>query len=456
MYLQIATTHQPATDLGFLLRKNPENVHRSSQWFGQTVLFYPQADETRCEAVLLLDVDPVSLVRGREGARGAGLLDHYVNDRPYAVSSFLSVAMARTLRDAMAGRAPVRPDLADTAIPLEFTVTPLLCRGAEDLVEALFAPLGYALSLTGEGLYKTLTLTGTLRLADALNHLYVLIPVLDNRKHYWVGSDEVEKLVAKGGAWLQAHPARELIARRYLTHRRFVERALTELDEAAGIPEDQDEGDENAAEDQLEKPLRLNDQRYEAVTAALLTLGARKVCDLGCGEGRLLARLMQERQFNRIVGFEVSSQALERAERRLKLDRMPPTQRARMDVYRGSLVYEDDRLSGFDAIVLAEVIEHVDAERLDAVARVVFGRAAPDAVVITTPNIEYNATFENLSPGKLRHADHRFEWTRAEFETWARGVGDRFGYGVAFSGIGERHETHGCPTQMAVFERGAA
>ncbi len=465
MFLKIATTHQPATDLGHLLRKHPDNVHRADLPFGQSLIFFPKADDDRCEAVLMLDVDPVGLVRKRKGAGSETLLDHYVNDRPYAASSFLSVAMARTLRDAMAGRSPAREALTQTPIPLEFTITPLPCRGADDIVHRLFEPLGYTVSQKGAPLsgkhpewgaspYRSITLSARVKLCDALTHLYVLIPVLDNRKHYWVGEDEVDKLIAKGGDWLQAHPDRELIANRYLRRRRYADAALALLDEKFGVPVDVQDQEAEAQEEALEKPLRLNDQRYDTVTAVLLHAGARRVCDLGCGEGKFLARLMKEKPIERVVGVEVSTPQLERAERRLKLDRMSPSQRARIDVIRGSLVYEDDRLKGFDAITLIEVIEHVDAERLGALERVVFQSAAPPTVVVSTPNIEFNRTFEKLSAEGLRHSDHRFEWTRGEFEAWANGVCVRQGYRVSFEGIGDTHPEYGPPTQMAVFSRG--
>jgi len=402
----------------------------------------------------MLDVDPIKLVRGNRGSSSKGMLSHYVNDRPYAASSFLSVAMARTLRDTMAGRAPAREELSNTAIPLELTVSPIPCRGGDSIMRRLFEPLGYEVEIEtvpldeqytewGDSPYKTLRLKGTVRLADAITHLYVLIPVLDNAKHYWVGDDEVEKLIAKGGEWLQAHPDRDMIAGRYLKFRRYAREAIGLLDEKFGSIDNEAEDEPGSGEEALERPMRLNDQRYESVTQVLKRLGAQQVCDLGCGEGKMLARLMKEKSFTRIIGIEVSTAELEKAERRLKLDRMPPTQRKRIDIFRGSLVYEDERLKGHDVITLVEVIEHVDAERLDALERVVFTKAKPGAVIVSTPNIEFNATFENMKPGQLRHGDHRFEWTRQEFETWAAGVCERNGYTVTYEGIGEAHPTYG-------------
>ncbi len=469
MLLKIANTTRPATDLGFLLRKNPANVHRAEHSFGQTILAYTESTEARCEAALILDVDPIKIVRGAQRYSKDVVLAHYVNDRPYAASSFLSVALNRVLRNAVSGQAvPEREGLAETALELELTVTPLPCRGGKTVVRSLFEPLGYTVTVETEPLdpvqtgwgdspYCTVTLTATKPVSEALTHLYVLIPVLDNAKHYWVGSDEVEKLITKGGEWLQTHPERELIANRYLRRRHFARTALDLLDERFGSVADEEEPTEERAtrgEEALEKPLRLNDLRYEAVTAAVTGAGAQRVCDLGCGEGKLLRRLLEEKSISYVLGVDVSPRELEKAERKLKLERMGPTQRGRIDLAAGSLVYDDERLEGFDAITLVEVIEHVDAERLSALERVVFAKARPQTVIVSTPNIEFNATFENLEKGKLRHADHRFEWTRAEFESWAEGVCERQGYIVRFEGIGQAHDTLGHPTQMAVFTLG--
>jgi 3' terminal RNA ribose 2'-O-methyltransferase Hen1 len=234
MYLSIATTHNPATDLGFLLMKHPDRVHETELAFGKAIVFFPEATIARCEAVLTIDVDPVGLVRGR--GSGDGLLDQYVNDRPYAASSFLSVALNRAFRTAMTGSSKERQDLAATPIPLDIVIAPLPAHGGESLVRSLFEALGWDVSIervmgsAGASRYVSLRLQGVLRLADALSHLYVLIPVLDDDKHYWVGDDEVEKLLAKGGAWLAGHPDKDLIARRYLKNRRSLARlALARL-----------------------------------------------------------------------------------------------------------------------------------------------------------------------------------------------------------------------------------
>lgn len=457
MYLSVSTTHQPATDLGFLLHKHPGRLHETELPFGKAYVFYPEATEELCEAVLTLDVDPVALVRGR--GRGEGLLDQYVNDRPYAASSFLSVALARALRTAMAGISRERPELAETQIPLQATVTPLPARGGEALVRELFEPLGWTVEVERVELagapspYVTLRLSGTARLQALLNHLYVLIPVLDDDKHYWVGEDEVTKLIKRGEGWLETHPTRELIVRRYLIHRRSLAReALERL-----APETREEDAATAKpapEEALEAPLRLNDKRMGAVVEALRASGARIVADLGCGEGKLLQRLVCERWIEKLFGVDASARDLERASRRLKLDLAAGPKEDRVRLLHGSVTYRDRRWEEAGAAALVEVIEHLDLDRLPALEKVVFGCARPATVIVTTPNADYNVRFESLQAGQFRHPDHRFEWSRAQFRAWAGAVSDAYGYSVQYADIGVLDEALGAPTQMAIFSRG--
>lgn len=453
MYLSIATTHQPATDLGFLLHKNPARLHESALTFGKAYLFYPEVSAERCEAALVLDIDPIGLVRGKRG--GDGLLDQYVNDRPYAASSFLSVALARVLGTAMAGNSRERPELARLDIPLEATVTPL--HGSDALVRSLFEPLGWTVSLEPlRSHYVTLRLSGRAKLQSLLNHLYVLVPVLDDDKHYWVGEDEVAKLLKRGEGWLRTHPARELIISRYLKHRRTLTRqALARL-----VPEtlEEGQGDERPPifEETIETPIRLNAQRLDAVIGALHAAGARKVADLGCGEGKLLQRLVRERWVECLFGIDANARSLERAAERLKLNLAGGPPEGRLRLLHGALTYRDRRWEEVDSATLVEVIEHLDEARLPALEKVVFGAARPRTVIVSTPNAEYNVLFAGLPPSQLRHPDHRFEWTRAEFRAWAEKIAGQHGYRFEISGIGANDEHYGTPTQMAVFAREGA
>ncbi|HYF04513.1 MAG TPA: 3' terminal RNA ribose 2'-O-methyltransferase Hen1 [Patescibacteria group bacterium] len=463
MLLTITTTHQPATDLGYLLHKNPARVQTVNLSFGKAHVFYPEATAEKCTAAMLIDVDPVGLVRKK--SEQAFALQQYVNDRPYAASSFLSVALAQVFGTAMGGRSKDRQELAEMPIPLSVRIPVLPCRGGETVLKKLFEPLGYALKaerLTldekfpewGDSRYFDVELSAVCRLQDVLNHLYVLVPVLDDEKHYWVDTGELEKLLRKGDGWLAAHPEKELITKRYLKHRAaLANEALSRF-----MPEEttvaEDEAEHDAEENEVEKKLRLNDVRMATVFEKVKSTGAARVLDLGCGEGKLLKMLLGDKQFTEILGMDVSYRTLEIAAKRLKLEALPDKQRERIQLLHSSLVYRDRRLEGYDAATIIEVIEHLDEERLTALERNVFGFARPNYVIITTPNAEYNALFETLPAGKFRHKDHRFEWTRGQFEEWAQRVCAEFGYSAEFFPVGDVDEKAGSPTQMAVFKKG--
>ena len=483
MLLTITLTGSPrvaATDLGHLLHKNPfrsePQVFPLS--FGRAHVFWPDIDEARATAALLLEVDPVGLVRRRPGGE-AFALAQYVNDRPYVASSFVAVAIGEVYGTALSGRSRTRPELTEERLPLSARLAVVPCRGGDELVRRLFEPLGYDVRTAGhplderfpewgEGPYHTVDLAGEVRLRDLLAHMTVLIPVLDGAKHYYVGDDEVDKLLRRGAGWLAAHPEREQIAVRYLKRRRSLVRdavarlvaeetpaaaeAEPELGEDGETPEPELEADAPATE--RERRIGLHTLRLEAVFAELVASGARRVLDLGCGEGRLLRLLLADPRFEEIVGLDVSHRALDVAAARLKLDRLRAAQRQRIRLIHGALTYKDARLRGFDAAAVVEVIEHLDPWRLEAFARALFGEARPGIVVLTTPNREYNVRWPNLPAGDRRHADHRFEWTRAEFRAWAEDVAGRFGYAVRFLPVGPEDAEVGSPSQMGAFRQG--
>jgi 3' terminal RNA ribose 2'-O-methyltransferase Hen1 len=467
MLLTITTTHQPASDLGYVLYKHPDRFQSFELSFGKAHVYYPEVGLERCTACLQLDVDPVAMVRDKNPDRNF-LLAQYVNDRPYAASSFMSVAIRQVFSSALQGRCQDRPELVTTAIPLSARIDVLPVRGGEPFLRGVFEPLGYEVEAVrypldkrfpewGDSPYFSLTVRKTATLADLLTHLYVLIPVFDNRKHYFVGEDELEKLLVKGKGWLAGHPQKEEIARRYLRFQPSLYRmALARLVEEEEPIEVEEDGQRPAEqpEQELEKPLSLNEQRLGAVVAALRASGATRVLDLGCGAGSLLRELLKDKQFEEIVGMDVSIRSLEAAQRRLRLDRLPATQASRVKLIHGSLMYRDKRLEGFDAAAIVEVVEHLDAPRLSAFERVLFEFARPSTIVLTTPNQEYNVMWETLPAGQFRHPDHRFEWTRKEFQDWAQAVAGRFGYSVKYLPVGPEQETLGSPTQMAVFRRG--
>jgi 3' terminal RNA ribose 2'-O-methyltransferase hen1 len=481
MLLTITAEGENAAALSFLLHKHPDKLQQVELSVGAAYIFYPECEKEKVTAALLLDIDPIGMVRNAKNFAGKDfLLGQYVNDRPYVASSFVSSAISKAFSSAMNGSCKEHPEFIDMPLALTAKISVLPApRGGELLIKRLFEPLGYTVeaerhlldtqfSEWGYGKYFTLTLKNTLPLKDLLSHLYVLIPVLDNEKHYFITQNEVEKLLQKGKGWLEQHPEREIIVSRYLINLKSLVRSAFEVLQAVEdgiIPDTDNEAEQDeltkiedtaAAHTQLQKVKkeRLHDIRLKLVAEKLKQSGAASVIDLGCGDGKLLRLLLKEKQFTRIAGTDVSYSELEKSQDKLHWNEMPEKQRERLSLFQSSLTYRDKRFSGFDAAAVVEVIEHLDPNRLPALEKSLFTYAKPQTIVLTTPNREYNVRYENLSAGKVRHSDHRFEWTRSEFEAWAERVARENNYTVAFFPVGEEEENIGAPSQMAVFTYG--
>lgn len=461
MLLKISTTHQPATDLGYLLHKHPDKVQTFDVSGGNAVVFYPEATAEKCTVALLLQLDSIDLVRKLKTPGNTLMLHHYVNDRPYTASSFTSVAIAKTFSSALNGTCKDRPELVEQIMLFEVSIPVMKVRAREGILENIFEPLGYQIEVTqhpldevhsewGMSQYVSLKLTNQLTLKDLLSHLYVLFPVFDNEKHHYISEQEVEKLISKAGDWLQHHPEKEFITRRFLGNlSSLAKTALARL-----IPEEEIlENEQEETSPEPEKKVRLHQVRLNAALEQLKASGAKKVLDLGCGEGRLIRMLIKERQFERVLGMDVSYRELLKAKSKLYYDNMSPRQQERVLLIQGSLMYKDARLKGYDAAAIVEVIEHMDEDRLDAFEQILFGYIAPQTVIITTPNSEYNVKYEFLEEDTFRHNDHRFEWTRQQFEDWATRMSEQFDYQYNITPIGDLDKEVGAPSQMAVFTK---
>ena len=459
MLLTITYKGENTQELGFLLHKNPERTQQFELNYGKAYVFYPEVSNKCTTAALLLDIDPIDLARGKAGSRDGGLFD-YVNDRPYAANSFLSTAIVRILGTAMSGRCDKKQELADTPLDLSATIYSLKDNGDTELAQQMFEPLGYKTNVQrnmldakfpewGISPYINLTISGKVRLSQLLNHIYVLIPVFDKQKHYYIDEDEIEKLLNHGEGWLAEHPYKEKIARRYFdTKKSYARRAIDIL-----IANEETDSDDISAEEEKEIHTPLNTLRMEAVKNAVLASGAETVIDLGCGECRLTSLLLSEQQIKKVTACDVSVSVLEKAAQRLHLDRMNPYKKNKLNLMQASLTYKDKRFEGHDCACAIEVIEHIEPMRIPAFERSVFEFACPKTVIVTTPNREYNANYENMQENSLRHGDHRFEWTRLEFKEWTEHICEKFNYTCVISGIGDNDENLGNPTQMGVFTK---
>ena len=463
MLLTISLKGKNTQDLGYLLHKNPYRAQCFDLNFGKVYVFYPEVGDEKTTAALLLDINPVDLARGKVGSEKDGLFD-YVNDRPYVCSSFMSTAIVRVFGTAVSGKCAKRQELADSKLDLEASISMLPCMGDIEFVKEIFEPLGYEVYTKsyvldecfpewGQSPYINLTIKGKVKLSELLNHLYVLIPMFDRQKHYYVGSDEIEKLIKHGEGWLSTHPCRNKIIRRYFSVcKSYANEAIKIISENELQYEAEQNTDFEKADENTESKKPLNKRRLDTVLEKILESGSDRVIDMGCGDGKLTKMLLDEKSISKIAAFDVSVQALKRTAERLRLDTLSDVKRKKVDLFLSSLMYLDDRFKGYDCACIIEVIEHLDLNRLKTFENVVFGYAMPKTVIVTTPNVEYNKYY-GISEEQLRHNDHRFEWTRNEFDNWCRNVCGKFGYTVKTDGIGDFNESFGSPTQIGVFTK---
>lgn len=459
MILTITYKGKNTQDLGYLLYKNPYRPQSFDLSMGKAHIIYPEIFDERTTAALVLELDPLLLSKGKPGTGESGLFD-YVNDRPYATSSFMCNAVSRCFGTAMTGRCDQRQELADSELDLEIALYSLPVRGDKELIHRFFDPLGYEISFEtfsideefpewGESPYVNLRLCAHKKLSDVLNQIYVLIPVFDLQKHYYVSEAEIDNLLKHGEGWLENHPDKEYIIRRYFSMAKsYANIARSRL--AGNKETDTEEGGEKEQETGSQAPL--DKIRLQTVKDEVLSSGAHSVIDIGCGEGKLLALLVGEAQIEKLAGADVSTDALKRAGQRVEKAALSERQRKKVDIFQGSLMYRDRRFLGYDAACVIEVMEHIDPEKLPIFEGVLFGETAPETVIVTTPNHSYNVNY-GMKTGELRHTDHRFEWNEEEFRNWCNSICERYGYTVKIKGIGKKDGVEGYPTQMGVFAK---
>ncbi|TDL78499.1 3' terminal RNA ribose 2'-O-methyltransferase Hen1 [Peribacillus frigoritolerans] len=445
MQLTIKATGDNVKAISYLLSKNPNNLYERNHKGHLVRLFYSKFEETELEVTIFVTPDPIDLVKNNSNSYD---ITHYINDREFAVSSLFCSFIRSALGTALNGQPKEEySEWVNYRFSFQFEFGPVVSSLSDKQLKDLFEPIGYEVAISRPDIEysfemkdkssaRSICLKGMKTLQNGLRQLFVLIPVIDNYKHYYIDDKEIEKLERYGEGWLEDHPKRDYIYRQSLRFKEIfsiVENKKTE----------------EKKEEKIEK-VRLNDLRYEKIIDFVNQMKPRSIVDFGSGEGKLSVRLGFADGVKEIMAVEPSQSATLKAIERF--DKVKNKEKFVVpETIWGSLFYYDERLKGKDVMILCEVIEHIDEFRLPKVLDTILHDYQPNALIITTPNREYNEIYD--MEDHFRHNDHRFEWTRAEFRHWCEERNHRKIYDLQFEGIGEEHDRHGFPTQMCVFVR---
>jgi 3' terminal RNA ribose 2'-O-methyltransferase Hen1 len=452
MQLTIRATGDHVQAISYLLAKNPNNIYERNHKGHLVRLFYSEFSETECEVTIFVTPDPIELIKNNSAAYD---ITHYINDREFAVSSIFCTFIRTALGTGLNGQPKEEYiEWVNHPFSFQFSFGPVVSSLSDQQLDDLFNPLGYEVNISrGEVDYtftvkskstaRFISLKGMQTLQNGLRQLFVLIPVLDNYKHYYIDEKEIDKLERYGQGWLEDHPLKEFILRQALRFKEIY--SILENNEEAINKK------HNKQESKTTDKVRLNDLRYEKIIEVVNTIEPRgSVVDFGSGEGKLSLRLGFVNGIKEILAVEPSESATLRAMERFEKVESKEGFVTPTSVW-GSLFYFDERLINKDIMILCEVIEHIDEYRLPKIMDTILNDYQPKVLIITTPNKEYNKVYDMDVP--FRHNDHRFEWTREEFRNWCLERSSNYPYDVTVDGIGERHETYGFPTQMCMFAR---
>ncbi|KQY91115.1 3' terminal RNA ribose 2'-O-methyltransferase Hen1 [Paenibacillus sp. Root52] len=478
MHLILQASGEDAAVVSHLLAKNPNNIYDRTDKGVRVRMVYTRATSSETEVLIHAEPDPVDLVRGSPDGYD---ITQYINDREFVTSSLFCSYIRSALGTALNGKPKEEyTKWVEHPFDLQLSFGPVASDLPDRVVEELFSHLGYAVTLEREELsysfdlkkrssVRRIILRGQETVQNALRQLFLLIPVLDNYKHYFISEDEIDKIKRYGDGWLETHPHKELIVKRTLRFAELIrkyeskEGRLSISDNkplsAEDVENDRNELAERSNEASTEASTDdvltddLNELRYRAITEVVARLPHRqRIVDMGAGEGKLSARLATIAGVESILAVEPSGQSRLRAmERFAKLE-------GRHGVFAmpepiiGSLFYFDEQMQHQDVMILCEVIEHIEAYRLDGIMNTLLQEYQPEVLIVTTPNKEYNDVYA-MEQESFRHHDHRFEWTRAELAErcveWSAGTN----YTYTIQGIGEQVEGYGQPTQMIIFGR---
>ncbi|AYV66644.1 MULTISPECIES: methyltransferase domain-containing protein [Niallia] len=449
MQISLKVYGEHARMVSHLIAKNPHNLYERKEKGGLVRIVFTKNEEHEVQILFFVTVDNMELTKNQTNFSS---ITHYINDRESAVSSIFCSVLRKAVGTALNGKPKDEfKEWVNYSFPLEITFGPLSTKLTNHELAELFEPLGYELTIeNGKVLLpksfakkssaKFITLKAKQTIQDCFRHLFVLIPVMDQYKHYYIDEKEVDKLKRYGEGWLSSHPKRNEIIKESLV--------FSDLIEKSRLIESKPSEEKQAP---LTKKKSLNQWRYEKIIETVKKLPHNsRIVDMGAGEGKLTAQLGFISGIEELIAVDPSEREQLKAKKRIealvdKPDFLLPTFKW------GSLFYYDSELEKKDIFILCEVIEHIDENRLGKVFDTIFTKYKPYHVIVTTPNQDYNAVYD-MNEAK-RHSDHRFEWTQQQFEEWTKYWESHANYKVQIDGIGEYIEGYGYPTQMAIFSQ---
>lgn len=449
MQISLKVYGEHARMVSHLIAKNPHNLYERKEKGGLVRIVFTKNEEREVHILFFVTVDNMELTKNQTNFSS---ITHYINDRESAVSSIFCSVLRKAVGTALNGKPKDEfKEWVNYSFPLEITFGPLSTKLTNHELAGLFEPLGYELTIeNGKVLLpasfakkssaKFITLKANQTIQDCFRHLFVLIPVMDQYKHYYIDEKEVDKLKRYGEGWLSFHPKRNEIIKESLI--------FSDLIEKSRLIESKPSKEKQAP---LTKKKSLNQWRYEKIIETVKGLPHNsRIVDMGAGEGKLTAQLGFIRGIEELVAVEPSEREQLKAKKRIealvgKPDFLLPTFKW------GSLFYYDSELEKKDIFILCEVIEHIDENRLGKIFDTIFTKYKPYHVIVTTPNQDYNAVYD-MNEAK-RHSDHRFEWTQQQFKEWTKYWESHANYKAQIDGIGEYVEGYGYPTQMVIFSQ---
>ena len=439
MIFSISTTHYPATDIGFLLHKNPDEFHKIPFNFGDVYIFYPYGSPELCMATLIVKIDPIKLY---EKSFIDVCYDFPFIETEYEVFGFslFSMLLSKIYVMTLNGISNSRSELVNLSIPLSANIINVMHYDKVLLIKEFFEQLEYNVRIENKSgnnnetkLCKiecfNIEITAIIPLKNILSHLCIILAVLDNSLHYWMNENEIDKIIEMSKVFLKNHPMED-----YIMKHLSKEKINSKVKAISFVSQDKlwnryliptvNKGREKL----LKKQVKFNEEKHNYIISVLKGLNSKSVVDIGCGEGEFIELLFKDVNFERILGVDVSNYMIEKAKFRIDLCNIPSENKERINIIQSSIFYRDKRLRGYEAATVINVIEYFDLPRLKLFEQVLFGLIQPQHVIIVISSVEFIVKKDSISNNKFNNVKNVFEWTKEKYKLWYSCVAEQYDY----------------------------